>query len=381
MTESEDIKDVVNENHMTKGEMEKKKHTSQSGSQVIGLCDDHFQKDKKEKEQSRKRKHPESEPNDASVNNDSPRKKRKIDEDNKQQSPSTTHDDIVDDIVLTREQILNKIEFLQLPLLLKFNNHLQHAFFTRNGGVSTDEGVQSLNVLFSKEDHKNVFENRLRITQLMTRLTGMDTELKLVSLVETHSNKVIHVTDKIVSEFNPPSHGIPKADGMVTQLKNVVLAIYAADCCPIFFYDPNKQILGACHAGYKGALNGIMNNTIKEMVKLGSKASDIYIGIGPALQQASSEVSIDFKDQYAEECKVNERFFIKSLVNPESKLLFDYVAYIKSKLIRDCGIAEETHIECSDVDTFTDHRFYSYRRSHTLNEKKWGNHMSCAVMF
>eukprot|EP01083_Nonionella_stella_P055002 145183_1 len=137
---------------ITKSIMEKKKNISQLDSGVIGSCDDHFppQKDKKEKEQNRKRKHPESEANDTPFDKEPPKKKLKIDDNNKQQ-PLSTKITKCDDIVLTREQMLNQIEYLQLSLLSKFNNHLQHAFFTRNGGVSTDEGVQSLNVLFSKE--------------------------------------------------------------------------------------------------------------------------------------------------------------------------------------------------------------------------------------
>eukprot|EP01083_Nonionella_stella_P049134 131058_1 len=134
MTESELAKDATDE-MIAETTIETQIHTSKSGSAVIGLRDDHSpaQKDKQEKDKSRKRKHHESGANDTSVNNDPwpPKKKRKLDDANKQHAPNTTCDD---DIVLTRAQILNKIEFLQLSLLSKFNNHLQHAFFTRNGG-------------------------------------------------------------------------------------------------------------------------------------------------------------------------------------------------------------------------------------------------------
>eukprot|EP01084_Bolivina_argentea_P216173 367286_1 len=296
-------------------------------------------------------------------------------------------DDEKKQIIETKEEpridILNKVEYIQLSLFNKFNKELQHAFFTRNGGVSMDEGIKSLNVLFSKEDHKNVFENRLRITQVMSNLASKDinkSQFKLISLIETHSNKVIHVTEDVVNAFNPPISGVKEADGMVTKLKNIILGIYAADCCPVFFYDTENKILGACHAGYKGALKGIANNIVKEMINLGSKTENIFIVIGPALQQKSLEVGIDFKGQFIEKYEGNEMFFMESEEKPKEKLLFDMVGYIKAKLVRDCGINEK-NIECSDVDTLTDDRFYSYRRSKKIGEKKWGNHMSCVVMF
>eukprot|EP01083_Nonionella_stella_P272164 922713_1 len=150
--EKETINDVVG--NIVINPAEGRKYNAESGTDLNTAT----RKKEKEKKKKRKRKYHESERNDVSLGDAKPlRKKRKIDDDHKHQ-PSNI---IEDGIALTREQILNSIEFLQLPLLSQFNNHLQHAFFTRNGGVSTDEGVQSLNVLFSKEDHKNVFENRL----------------------------------------------------------------------------------------------------------------------------------------------------------------------------------------------------------------------------
>jgi len=172
-------------------------------------------------------------------------------------------------------------------------------------------------------------------------------------LNQVHGDKVVAVDDikKIHGTQN-----LPKADGIVTNLKNIAIGIVTADCAPIIFYDEEKQVIGACHAGWKGAKLGIIQETVKKMHDLG--ATNISAIIGPMIQQYSYQVSIDFYNEFLLESKDNLRFF-KETADP-IRWNFNLPNYVESKL----SLSGVNDIENLMIDTYTNPQKYSsYRRS------------------
>ncbi|MFM2200520.1 MAG: hypothetical protein RL769_575 [Pseudomonadota bacterium] len=175
----------------------------------------------------------------------------------------------------------------------------------------------------------------------------------IMMLNQIHSNEVVVIDDKskIFSDQD-----LPKADGIVTNLSEVILAIFTADCAAILFSDDQNKIIGACHAGWRGAKRGIIEETVKAMKKLGAKK--ISAKIGPMIQQMSYEVSPDFNQDFLNESSSNQKFF-KASLNPD-KFNFDLCGYVEQK-ISDLGI---TDIENNRIDTYDEStNFFSYRRA------------------
>jgi YfiH family protein len=177
------------------------------------------------------------------------------------------------------------VPILTCPQFAKLKG-VKHAFFTRNGGVSS--GIYtSLNTgAGSKDDPENVKENKRIVLKALANLP--EESLKIVAdlpedslhtLYQIHSNKVITVTGKFETRF--------EADGLVTKTPNIVLGILTADCTPVLFADTEAKVIGAAHAGWKGACSGILENTVIEMEKLGAKAANIHAVIGPTIAQSS----------------------------------------------------------------------------------------------
>jgi YfiH family protein len=180
----------------------------------------------------------------------------------------------------------------------------------------------------------------------------------------------VHGKDVVVVDDIKKIHGIqnlPKADGIVTNLKNVAIGIITADCAPIIFYDEENQIIGACHAGWKGAKLGIIQETVKKMQALG--ATDIRAIIGPMIQQYSYQVSIDFYNEFLLENRDNLRFF-KETADP-IRWNFNLPNYVESKL----SLSGVNDIENLMIDTYTNiQKYYSYRRfCHNNAEEKGRN--------
>ena len=147
-----------------------------------------------------------------------------------------------------------------------------------------------------------------------------------------------------------------------------------ADCMPVLFCDPKKKIIGCTHAGWKGALNGIIENTVDKFLKLNSEPQNIIAAIGPCINHQSYEVGIDFYQKFIRKDKKNEKFF--AILNNE-KYLFDMRSYVNEKIV---GLG----IECIDhikMDTFSDkENFFSYRRSKKDNDKDYGRCISVIIM-
>lgn len=177
----------------------------------------------------------------------------------------------------------------------------------------------------------------------------------------------------ICIETNEPKNWNERieADGHITSNRNTRLAIQTADCVPVLFHESTNTVIGACHAGWKGALKGILNSTIDMMLNKGAKLENITAIIGPAIQQKSYEVSSDYRDVFINETSENNSFFIPS--SKEGHYLFDLPGYVMKKL-SSCGI--KTIIN-SGLDTLTNEdKFYSYRRSTSNGTEREGNILS-----
>ena len=235
--------------------------------------------------------------------------------------------------------------------------HITCAFFTRKKGVSN--GVyKSLNCGLNSQDKKsNVLKNRI----IALKKIGLNKK-NLIIPNQIHSNKI-----KIVDE-NSINHNII-ADGLLTKSNKIVLGILTADCAPIFFFDYKENIISAVHAGWKGARNGIIKNTIKLMLECGSKLNNIISCIGPCIGKESYKVNNDFFRKFIIENSQNKKFFLikKNIMN------FNLKYYIIEK-IKNCGVKK---VLFGSFDTFKDKKnFFSYRRSLMSKEKDYGRCLS-----
>jgi YfiH family protein len=240
---------------------------------------------------------------------------------------------------------------------------LRHAFFTRDGGVS--EGVYaSLNGgLGSSDDPAKVAENRRRMAEQM----GV-TPKHFLSVHQTHSPNVV-VTS---GPWQGPSR--PLADAIVTRTEGLAIAATAADCGPILLVDPNARVIGAVHAGWKGALTGIVESTVDAMEKLGAERSGIVAAIGPLIRQHSYEVGGEFVERFVEADAENALFFIPAA--REGHAMFDLAGFIRMRL-ENTGVLM---IDDIGVDTYSDERFYSYRRSVHRKEPDYGRHVHAIAL-
>jgi YfiH family protein len=188
----------------------------------------------------------------------------------------------------------------------------------------------------------------------------------ILMLNQVHGKEVVVIDNKnkIYSDLERP-----KADGIVSNLKEVALGIVTADCSPILFFDEGQKIIGACHAGWRGAKAGVIAQTIKEMRNLGAK--NISAEIGPMIQQKSYEISLEFYDDFINEDIENKKFF--EVIENSQKMLFDLCGYVQNKL-RAEGRSE---IENLAIDTYQDEKnYFSFRRSKHQNQEDCGRTVS-----
>ena len=235
---------------------------------------------------------------------------------------------------------------------------LPHGFLGRRGGVST--GIHAgLNVgVGSDDDRDAVLENRRRAADAV--LPGAT----LVTVHQVHSPDVVTVTQAIPLEVRPP------ADAMVTDRPGLLLGILTADCAPVLLADPQAGIVGAAHAGWKGAIGGVTDQTIDAMVALGADRSRICAAIGPCIARASYEVDAAFVQRFQAHDPENERFF--SAGRPDH-FQFDLEGYVASRLAA-AGVAR---VEMLGLDTYPDAaRFYSFRRATHRGEPGYGRQIS-----
>ncbi|MCA1456196.1 peptidoglycan editing factor PgeF [Bradyrhizobium sp. BRP22] len=240
---------------------------------------------------------------------------------------------------------------------------LRHAFFSREGGVS--EGIYAgLNGgIGSNDDANNVAENRRRMAERM----GVQPD-RLLTLYQVHSPDVVVATTPWASNARP------KADAIVTRNENLAIGVTAADCGPILFVDPNARVIGAAHAGWKGALTGVLESTVKAMERLGADRGSIVAAIGPLIRQPSYEVGPEFVARFLEADADNALFFLPG--EREGHAMFDLGGYIRMRL-ENAGILM---IDDTGIDTYSDERFYSYRRSVHRKEGDYGRHVHAIAL-
>ncbi len=250
---------------------------------------------------------------------------------------------------------------------LNRSDRVRHAFFSRQGGIS--EGIfASLNCGFGSGDNPDhIAANR---ANAMNRL-GLDLNLDggdLLTLYQVHSAKAVVVD----TPWNPGE--APQADAAVTKIPGVALGILTADCAPVLLADAATGIIGAAHAGWKGALGGIIEAAVDAMIGLGAKKDQIKAAIGPCIQQASYEVGAEFHDRFMDDDPVNRDFFIAS--TRDGHFMFDLPAYLGRKL-DSLGITFETVV----LDTCADEaRFFSYRRATLRREKDYGRGLATIIL-
>jgi purine-nucleoside/S-methyl-5'-thioadenosine phosphorylase / adenosine deaminase len=240
---------------------------------------------------------------------------------------------------------------------------LRHAFFTRDGGVSGGL-YESLNGgIGSNDDPDHVAENRRRMAEQM----GVTPE-HFLSVYQTHSPDVVVATG--------PGQGDsrPRADAIVTRSEGLSIGVTAADCGPVLLADPNARVIGAVHAGWKGALTGVVESTVDAMEKLGAERSGIVAAIGPLIRQRSYEVGGEFVERFIEADAENTVFFIPAA--REGHAMFDLAGFIRMRL-ENAGVLMIDDIR---VDTYADERFYSYRRSVHRREPDYGRNVHAIAL-
>ena len=240
---------------------------------------------------------------------------------------------------------------------------LRHAFFTRDGGVSGGIYASLNGGLGSRDDAAHVAENRRRMAEQL----GVEPK-HFLSVHQTHS------PDVIVATGPWPGPSRPMADAIVTRTEGLAIGASAADCGPILLVDPSARVIGAAHAGWKGALTGIVESTVATMEKLGAERSGIVAAIGPLIRQHSYEVGGEFVERFVEADAENALFFIPS--TRERHAMFDLAGYIRMRL-ENAGVLM---IDDTGLDTYSDERFYSYRRSMHRKEPDYGRHVHAIAL-
>ncbi|WP_342360695.1 peptidoglycan editing factor PgeF [Terrarubrum flagellatum] len=252
--------------------------------------------------------------------------------------------------------------FISAPELTEIA-HLRHAFFTRQGGVSGGIFASLNGGIGSNDEREHVLENRAR----MCRALGV-AENRLVTVHQVHSPDVI-----VVERQHPGER--PKADAMVTTTPGIAIGVAHADCGPVLFADRRRRVVGAAHAGWKGAFTGVLENTIAAMEKLGAQREDIVAVLGPTIGPKSYEVGPEFVARFRESDAAFLRFFSPS--QKEGHAMFDLPAFIIMRLER-TGV---TAVNFASDTYANEELFYSYRRSVHCNEPDYGRLISAIAVF
>jgi polyphenol oxidase len=241
---------------------------------------------------------------------------------------------------------------------------IRHAFFTRDGGVS-DGVYASLNAgLGSRDVPERVAENRAR----MAAALGVAPE-RFVTAYQVHSPDVVVAT-------KPWSRAdAPRADAVVTRVPGLAIGVTTADCGPLLLADREAGVVGAAHAGWRGALSGVAEAAVAAMEQLGASCRRIVVALGPMIRQPNYEVGPDFVARFATEDPGSDRFFAPAA--RDGHAMFDLPGYIAARLQRvDVGRIEDLG-HCTYAD---EARFFSYRRSTHRAEADYGRHISAIAL-
>lgn len=252
---------------------------------------------------------------------------------------------------------------MKLNPLTASNLSARHGFFTRAGGVS--EGIYAgLNCGSGSHDNaQHVLENRHLVQEYFEAEA-------LCTLYQEHTPDVVVITD-VFQEFNRP-----KADAMVTTRPYIALGILTADCAPALFHDATHGVIGAAHAGWKGAVGGVIANTVEAMCSLGAKQETIHAAIGPCIAQESYQVDMVFHASLLAKDAAGEAYFTHD-TERSGHYRFDLKGYVEHRL-REAGI---TNIEIMPQNTYLEESdFFSFRRTTHRNEEDYGRQISVIML-
>jgi len=249
-------------------------------------------------------------------------------------------------------------------LLLSELAGVRHGFFTRSGGVSHGVYATLNGGTGSNDAPDNVAENRARMAMAL----GVTPDRFLTAYQ-------IHSPDVVVVEVPWTHDRRPRADAIVTRLPQLAIGVSTADCGPLLFADAEAHVIGAAHAGWRGALAGVIEAAIAAMEKLGAERSRIATALGPTIRQPNYEVGSEFVERFLAADADNKRFFKPSTSSGHA--MFDLGGYIAERLQR-AGI---TNFEDLGLCTYAEpERFFSYRRTTKLGEPDYGRHINAIAL-
>jgi YfiH family protein len=239
--------------------------------------------------------------------------------------------------------------------------NLPHGFLGRRGGVSTGD-LAGLNVGYgSGDDREAIAENRRRAIAAL--LAGAE-------LTTVHQ---IHSPDAVAVDRPWTQDERPRADAMVTDRPGLLLGILTADCAPVLLADAAAGVIGAAHAGWRGAFAGVTDATLAAMEQLGARRENIHAAVGPCIARPSYEVDEGFRARFLDADADNNRFFVVGASRPH----FDLEAYVVHRLLA-AGIGE---VEALNLDTYADpERFYSFRRATHRGKPDYGRQLSAIAL-
>ena len=241
---------------------------------------------------------------------------------------------------------------------------IRHGFFTRQGGVSGGLYASLNGGVGSKDNTEHVAENRAR----MAAAVGVTPD-RFVTAYQIHSPHVVVVETPWTAETRP------RADAIVTRMRALAIGISTADCGPVLLADPKARVIGAAHAGWRGALTGVVEATIEAMERLGARRGEIRAALGPMIRQQNYEVGTDLMERFGTEDPASSRFFAPA--TREGHAMFDLPGYIDSRLTR-AGIR---YVEDLGHCTYADpERFFSFRRTTHRGEADYGRHVNAIAL-
>ncbi len=246
--------------------------------------------------------------------------------------------------------------------LSKFSE-ISHGFFNKNGGVS--KGIyKSLNCGIGSKDKKINIKKNLKIVK--KKIGKISKEIFLVK--QNHSNKFI-----FLSKNKKIKNRSINADAIITEKRKIPIAILTADCVPLLLFDKKRKMIAAIHAGWRGALKGVVHKVIKFMLKKGCNRKNIIVAIGPSITQKNYNVKLDFKNKFIKNHKKNKIFF----KNVNKLIYFDLPNYIKSQL----KFNKISKIDMINIDTYDrKNNFFSARRSLKLKHDDYGRNISIIMI-
>jgi len=241
---------------------------------------------------------------------------------------------------------------------------IRHAFFTRSGGVSHGVYASLNGGVGSNDAPEKVVENRAR----MATALGVKPD-RLLTAYQIHSPDVVVADEPWTQERRP------RADAIVTRMPRLAIGVSTADCGPLLFADSEAGVIGAAHAGWRGALTGVIEATIAAMERLGADRNRIAAALGPTIRQPNYEVGPEFAERFLAADPGNARFFSPS--HRQGHAMFDLAGYIAERV----GRAGVTEFEDLGLCTYAEpERFFSYRRTTQSGEPDYGRHINAITL-